>query len=154
MTPLTTTTPLQQHAALVMDVVPAAMDAIRLAMRRGAHDHLSVPQFRCLNFVAQRPDCSIGEIAAFLGVTMPTASAMADRLVKAGLVQAQAGAFDRRRSQLQATAAGQAQLAQIQQRAQADLETALAVCTSQELQSLQAGLALLGRIFRSDTPQR
>lgn len=154
LTPLTDATPLQQHAAMVMDVVPAAMDAIRLAMRRGAHDHLSVPQFRCLNFVAHKPDCSISEVAGFLGVTMPTASAMADRLVRAGLVQAQAGQGDRRRSQLQATAAGQAQLAQIQLRAQADLETALAVCTSQELQSLQAGLALLGRIFRPDTPQR
>nr|WP_315427346.1 MarR family transcriptional regulator [uncultured Albidiferax sp.] len=134
-----------------MEVVPAVMDAIRRAMRRGAGDQLSVPQFRCLNFVARQPDCSIGEIASFLGVTMPTASAMADRLVRAGLVQPQAGATDRRRSQLQATPAGQAQLAQIQQRAQADLELALATCTPRELQSLHTGLALLGRTFRPDT---
>ena len=138
---------------MVMDIIPAVMDAIRLAMRHGVGEHLSVPQFRCLNFVARKPECSIGDIAGFLGVTMPTASAMADRLVRAGLVQPQTALADRRRSQLSATSAGLAQLAQIQQRAQGDLECALADCSPQDLQSLQTGLALLGRIFRPDTEQ-
>ena len=68
----------------VLDVLPDAMDAIRSGMRSQLDTRLSVPQFRCLNFVDRQPGCSLGELAAFLGVTMPTASAMVDRLVRAG----------------------------------------------------------------------
>lgn len=132
---------------MVMDVVPAVMDAIRTSMRHGAQGSLSVPQFRCLNFISRSPGCAIGEVAAFLGVTMPTASAMADRLVQAGLVQPQMATGDRRRSRLETTPTGLAQLARIQDRAQGELKAALAVCTPQEQQTLQAGLAVLMRVF-------
>jgi DNA-binding MarR family transcriptional regulator len=138
----------QDSAAMVMDVVPAVMDAIRTSMRHGADGSLSVPQFRCLNFISRRPGCAIGDIAVFLGVTMPTASAMADRLVQAGLVQPQTATGDRRRSRLEVTLAGLAQLALIQDRAQGELKAVLAVCTPFEQQTLQAGLAVLWRIFR------
>lgn len=133
---------------MVMDVVPAVMDAIRTSMRHGAEGSLSVPQFRCLNFISRRPGCAMGEIAVFLGVTMPTASAMADRLVQAGLVQPQTATGDRRRSRLETTPAGLAQLTLIQNRAQGELKAVLAVCTPLEQQTLQAGLAVLWRIFR------
>jgi DNA-binding MarR family transcriptional regulator len=147
---LPTSPSVQKHAAMVMEVVPAVMDSIRQAMRIGAGAHLSVPQFRCLNFIARKPDCSIGEVAAFLGVTMPTASAMTDRLVQSGLVLPQTASDDRRRTQLQPTHAGLAQLAHIQTDAQADLERALTACTGKELRDLQAGLAILWRTFRPD----
>ncbi len=133
---------------MVMDTVPAVMDAIRTSMRHGADGSLSVPQFRCLNFISGKPGCAIGDIAAFLGVTMPTASAMADRLVQAALVQPQTASGDRRRSRLEVTPAGRAQLAQIQDRAHGELKAVLAVCTPLEQQTLQAGLAVLRRIFR------
>ncbi|WP_295954968.1 MarR family transcriptional regulator [Rhodoferax sp.] len=138
----------QDSAAKVMDVVPAVMDAIRTSMRHGVEGSLSVPQFRCLNFISRRPGCAMGDIAVFLGVTMPTASAMADRLVQAGLVQPQTATGDRRCSRLETTTAGVAQLAAIQNRAQGELKAVLAVCTPQEQQTLQAGLAVLWRIFR------
>lgn len=143
--------PAKASAALVMDVIPQMMDVIRLAMRRGAGEHLSVPQFRCLRFVASRPGCTIGEVARFLGVTMPTASTMVDRLVRADLLAPQLDAGDRRRSPVGATAFGLAQLAQIQQAGQVELETALAGCTEDELATLQTGLALLSRTFRPGT---
>ena len=136
---------------MVMDVVPTVMDAIRTSMRHGAEGSLSVPQFRCLNFIFGSPGCAMGEIAAFLGVTMPTASAMADRLVQAGLVQPQTASGDRRRSRLELTPAGLAQLELIQNRAQGELNAVLAVCTPQDQQTLQAGLAVLWRIFRPTT---
>ena len=136
---------------MVMDIVPAVMDAIRTVMRHGADGSLSVPQFRCLNFISGKPGCAIGDIAAFLGVTMPTASAMADRLVQAALVQPQTASGDRRRSRLEVTPAGLAQLALIQDRAHGELTAVLAVCTPLEQQTLQAGLAVLRRIFRPST---
>nr|WP_315241335.1 MarR family transcriptional regulator [uncultured Albidiferax sp.] len=148
---MNTSSTAQDSAAMVMDVVPAVMDAIRTSMRHGADGSLSVPQFRCLNFISGKPGCAIGDIAVFLGVTMPTASAMADRLVQAALVQPQTASGDRRRSRLEVTPAGLAQLALIQDRAQGELKAVLAVCTPLEQQTLQAGLAVLWRIFRPST---
>ena len=52
----------------VLDVLPDAMDAIRLGMRSQLSNRLSVPQFRCLNFIDHTSGCSVGEVAAFLGV--------------------------------------------------------------------------------------
>ncbi|MFZ4285007.1 MarR family winged helix-turn-helix transcriptional regulator [Variovorax sp. HJSM1_2] len=141
---------MEEHAAMVMEVVPVVMDTIRSAMRLGAGANLSVPQFRCLNFIARTPACAVGEVAAFLGVTMPTASAMVDRLVRAELVLPATASDDRRRSQLQATPAGLAQLEQIQLGAQGHLEDILSACSPTELQTLQAGLAVLSRTFQSN----
>ena len=119
---------LNDCAAAVLDTVPAVMDTLRQAMRRHVGDEMSVPQFRGLNFIAQRAGCSIGDVAAFLGVTMPTASAMAERLVRAGLVETRADASDRRRTPLHITAAGAAQLRRIRRGAHEDLSQALAAC--------------------------
>ena len=144
----TISTPTQELAAAVIEVIPAVMDSIRVAMRRRAGDQLSVPQYHCLNVISRKPGCSIGTNAGFLGVTLPTASAMVDRLVKAGSVVAQTASEDRRRSQVHATQSGLAQLEQIRDTAQYNLKRALAAGNARELQELQAGLAILRRIFR------
>jgi DNA-binding MarR family transcriptional regulator len=136
-------------AAQVLEVMPAIMDAMRGAMRRHVGEQLSVPQFRCLNFISREPGSSVGAVAAFLGVTMPTASAMVDRLVRAGAVQLRTAASDRRRSELLVTAAGQAQLRQVWQGAHGEFARLLAGCTADELQALQAGLATLRRVFQT-----
>ena len=67
------------------DGFPARREA-RGAMRVQAGEQMSIPQFGCLNFIARTSGCSVGAAAAFLGVTMPTASAMVDRLERAGSV--------------------------------------------------------------------
>lgn len=134
-------------AAAVMETVPAAMDALRQAMRRHVGDEMSVPQFRSLNYVAKHAGCSIGDLAAFLGVTMPTASAMAERLVRGGLVETRADTADRRRSPLHITVSGSAQLRRISRGAHGDLTRALAACNPEELATLQAGLQLIRRVL-------
>ena len=87
-------------AAQLIAVVPGVMDALRASMRSNIGDALSVPQFRCLGFIARNPACSVSDVAAFLGVTMPTASAMVDRLVRAAHVVAVTSSADRRRTEL------------------------------------------------------
>jgi DNA-binding MarR family transcriptional regulator len=138
---------LDDCAAAVLDTVPAVMDTLRQAMRRHVGDEMSVPQFRGLNFVAKHPACSIGEVAAFLGVTMPTASAMVERMTRAGLVETRADAADRRRSPLHITTAGSAQLRRIRSGAHEDLTQALAACSPEELATLEAGLQLIRRVL-------
>jgi len=123
------------------------MDALRNAMRGHVGEQLSVPQFRCLNFISQQPGASVSEVAAFLGVALPTASTMVDRLVRAGAVAPRTAADDRRRSQLHLTDAGAAQLAQIRLGARAELAQILAERSADELRVLHAGLAVLRSVF-------
>lgn len=137
----------QASAREVMDTVPKVMDALRGAMRRHVGEQLSVPQFRCLNFIAAHPGSSIGAVATFLGVTMPTASALVDRLSRAGAVRATTATADRRRTELQLTDAGRVQLDGIRRGALDELSVALAACSEDDLQTLAAGLAVLRRTF-------
>ena len=134
-------------AIATLEVVPAVMDTRRAAMRRHVGEHLSVPQFRCLNFISREPGCSIGAVGSFLGVTMPTASAMVDRLVRAGAVKPRAYPGDRRRTQLHITAAGRTQLRVIRDGAHDDLVAAFADLSATELRELQDGLNVLRRVF-------
>ena len=138
----------QDCADAVLEVMPAVMDALRSAMRQQVGEQLSVPQFRCLNFIARRPGISVTGVAAFLGVTLPTASAMVDRLVKAGAVAPTIAAADRRRSELQLTGAGLAQVRQMRRGARSEFTRALAACSSEELQAVHHGLAVLQRTFQ------
>lgn len=127
--------------------MPTVMDALRGAMRRHVGDTLSVPQFRCLNFIDHQPGCSVGDVASFLGVSMPTASAMVDRLARAGSVDAGTAKHDRRRAHLRMTPAGRAQLQQIRRAAHADLANLLQPCSAEDLKALQDGLDVLRRTF-------
>jgi DNA-binding MarR family transcriptional regulator len=137
----------QDCAEAVLEVMPAVMDAMRVAMRLQVSDALSVPQFRCLNFIARQPGSSVSAVAGFLGVTLPTASVMVDRLVRAGAVAPRTAQADRRRSELHATAAGLAQVQHIEQGARAEFARALGACNAAELQTLHAGLTVLQRAF-------
>jgi DNA-binding MarR family transcriptional regulator len=136
-------------AADVLEVMPAVMDAMRGAMRHQVGEQLSVPQFRCLNFITQRPGSSVSAVAAFLGVTVPTASAMVDRLVRAGAVQPSTALADRRRSELHVTPAGRQQIDHMRSGARVEFARALAACTPAELQALHQGMAVLRRTFQN-----
>lgn len=139
-------------AAVFLDAVPGAMDALRHAMRAHVGEQLSVPQFRCLNYIGLHPGSSLGAVASFLGVTLPTASAMVERLVKAGALLPGTAQDDRRRSALQLTPAGQAQLDAIRRGARAELAQWLSQRSRDELQTLHAGLTLMRQLFGRPSP--
>jgi DNA-binding MarR family transcriptional regulator len=60
-----------------------------------AHE-VPVGQKRALIYLYQRGRCSVGQVASGLGISMPTASEMIDRLVEAGRVERQVNPADRR----------------------------------------------------------
>lgn len=136
-------------ADAVLQVMPVVMDAMRGAMRQHVGEQLSVPQFRTLNFIDRRPGSSVGALAAFLGVSMPTASALVERLVRAGAVQPVTAAADRRRTELHVTEAGLVQLRRIRREVRAEFARTLGVCDGHELQTLMDGLEVLQRAFET-----
>lgn len=137
----------QRCATDLLEVLPQVMRALRNSMRGQLQEGLSVPQFRCLNFIDHNPGASIGEVAAFLGVTMATASAMVDRLTRAGYATAGVSAHDRRRATLQLSSAGRELLTRMRQGARRELATALQPLSDGERRSVAQALNALRRVF-------
>jgi len=137
-------------ASSFVAVVPGVMDALRASMRRNIGDALSVPQFRCLGYIARSPRCSVSEVAAFLGVTLPTASAMVDRLVRAGHVLSSTARADRRRMELRLNAPGKALLDRIRTAAHRDIAGALSGASRDELAAVHRAFEVLQRLFAND----
>ena len=134
-------------AGQVMAVLPGVMDAMRQAMRAQLDGPLTVPQFRGLNFIDHHPGSSISALAGFLGVTLATASAMVDRLVRAGHLQSQGSQADRRRAELHLCASGKALLERMRRQTCNSLARALQARSPQELGALVAGLQVLADAF-------
>jgi DNA-binding MarR family transcriptional regulator len=130
-------------AARVLEIVPGIMDALRMSARSHAGDQFSLPQLRCMGVIDRNPGAGVADVAARMGVATPTASAMVDRLVRAGVVQACADADDRRRVQLYITTSGHKQLAAVRAHARGALSEVLASCTPDELHTVSAGLEML-----------
>jgi DNA-binding MarR family transcriptional regulator len=134
-------------AAAILDVLPTVMAAVRTGMRRQLQGGLSVPQFRCLNYIDLHPGASVSGVAAFLGVTLATASAMVDRLVRAGYAMTGVSSEDRRRSALNISPTGTELLGRMKQGARGDLAAALGGRSPAELASIVEGLAVLRSAF-------
>ena len=134
-------------AGQVMAVLPGVMDAMRQAMRAQLDGPLTVPQFRGLNFIDHHPGSSISALAGFLGITLATASAMVDRLVRAGHLQSRGCPTDRRRTELHLCSSGKALLERMRRQTCSGLARALQGRSPQELGALVAGLQVLADAF-------
>jgi DNA-binding MarR family transcriptional regulator len=99
-------TPPLQCARRVLATVPPLMREIRREMRAAATHGLTVPQLRILIFARNNPGASVTDLAAHLGVTVPSASVAVDRLVRADLLAAPATPDNRRRLAIAVTTAG------------------------------------------------
>ena len=92
----------------LLEVTPAIIQAIRVEMRAQRQHDLSVPQFRALAFISNKPGSSLSAAAEHIGLTLPTMSVLVEGLVQRGLVQRVPDLRDRRRVLLTLTAEGKA----------------------------------------------
>jgi DNA-binding MarR family transcriptional regulator len=97
----------EECAALVADSVPLVMRTIRAEMRSHRSPDLSVPHFRTLAYLHRHPGASLSDVAAHIGLTLPSISKMVDRLVARELVTRRSGPQDRRRICLELTPQGE-----------------------------------------------
>jgi DNA-binding MarR family transcriptional regulator len=92
----------------VLEVVPLVMRDIRNQLRKHGATEISVPQFRVLNFLGRNEGASLSRVAEYIGLTLPSMSALVDSLVAGGLVTRQTHPEDRRRMTLTLTKGGRA----------------------------------------------
>jgi DNA-binding MarR family transcriptional regulator len=138
------------HAAAlaVMGVVPEVMRELRSAMRSAAPDSLTVPQFRALIFAWRQPAVTVGDLAAHLGVTVPTASVNVTRLAKAGWLVVASDTDDKRRRLISLTPAGQTLVEAAWARTARSFSNRLASLPDSALTQLREAMELL-RVLRA-----
>lgn len=134
-------------AAAIVDVMPVVMRELRRHMREHLDAGLSVPQFRCLNYVSRQPGASISEVAGFLGVRIATASAMIDRLVRNGQMIAATSDTDRRRARLELSADGRKLIERLRRGVRRELARTLDQRPPDELQTVIDALDVLRHVF-------
>ena len=144
--------PPRDCASRMLATVPPLMQQIRAEMRAAAPAGMSIPQFRALIFARNQSGASVTELAAHLGVTVPTASVMVDRLVRQKLLRARVTPDNRRRRSLALTAAGMRAVQAALTITTDAFAQRLAALTDEELALVQHALQLLHHRLAPHTP--
>ena len=119
--------------------------SVRLIKRRALERlrGLTVVQVRSLAFAHQRGGCTVSQLAGHLGIARPTASALADRLVRRGLMTRRADPGDRRRVTLALTTLGSRRVEAARREIRRVLAGALAPLPQSSLAAIGTGLEQL-----------
>jgi len=137
-------------ASEILDTVPLLMRIIRSKVRSQTTPELSVPQFRALAFLGRNEEAMLTDLAAFLGLTLPSASKLIDGLVAAGMATREPHRTDRRRVVLALTRQGRRKYEVAVKCAGDFLAKRLARLSKSERVSLYDSMKVLHELF-SDT---
>jgi DNA-binding MarR family transcriptional regulator len=137
----------EQCARAVMETVPQVMRAIREETRRHGEPLLSIPQLRTLAFLDREPGACLIHLAEHLGVSLPTASTLVERMVRQGLITRTQDPRERRRVVLMLTPPGARHFRSARQSAHAWMAATLAHLSPEELRRISQSVTVLGEAF-------
>ncbi|UUU19445.1 MarR family winged helix-turn-helix transcriptional regulator [Streptomyces sp. DSM 40750] len=129
----------RQVLDVVENLVPLWFSAVEDVTPR-----LSPRQVLALRAVRHRPELNLTALAEQLGVGLPTASRLCDRLEAAGLLQRYVRLDDRREVRLVVTARGRGLLADVTERLSVRLTEALGALPQAERARVEQALRALG----------
>ena len=115
---------------------------------------LSLAQVKAMGYLAQHGHRTVGEIATGLGVSMPSASELVDRLVEAGLAERGANPDDRRQVRVWLTPAAEGLKTRMQALRRAQLRAALRRLAPEEQPVFVRSLEALVEALREDPDGR
>mgnify|MGYP001544840976 CR=1 FL=1 len=121
---------------------------VRAEARRSRPAGLSLSEFRALACLGTYPDCSLTDLADYLGLQLPTASKLADVLVKRGEITRREDAVDRRRNRLALTPIGRDKLDLAMGVVRAHLGERLSGLTAAEQQVVLKAMHILQQLMR------
>ena len=117
------------------------------ALRAVPAARLTPPQFRILNFLLVRPGASLSEVAAHLGVRLPTASVMLVKLGRDGYVDRSRDPASRRRMRLVLTEQGRATILTVRQALFQRVDRARQKLSADEQDAVRQAVPALRRLF-------
>jgi DNA-binding MarR family transcriptional regulator len=141
-------------------IVAELIDTYEQLMHRLAGAHapvfaevdLTMAQAKALYIVVALERPRMSDVAARLGVALPTASGVIDRLVDLDLVTRHADAADRRHVILAATPRAAEVLERFRELGVAQLRDLLALVTDDELEVVRRAIGILDRAARANDP--
>jgi DNA-binding MarR family transcriptional regulator len=137
----------EECAREILEVVPLVMRSIRAEMRSARAPGLNVPQFRTLVYLNRNGTASLSDVAAYIGLMLPSASTLVDGLVSRDFVAREPDLEDRRRITLRLTGAGHAAYQVARQAAEACLIERVALLGPDERAAIMQALGILRPIF-------
>ena len=133
--------------AEILKVVPSMMRAIKKKWKNGQISGVTNSQFHLLMFIQNSPGTSLQDVAQYLGLTSPSASATVDELVSKQFVLREPSIEDRRKITLTLTGNGQKALQEISEHSQRDLAQYLTSLTAEERSVVFQAFQLLEPLF-------
>lgn len=97
---------------------------------------LSMAQMMALRGIHEHGSVKVGELAAFLGIKAPAASALVEALERTGLLEREADPADRRVSRVRLTAAGDRRLAEAEADRRHHMRRYASVLTHEDISNL------------------
>lgn len=111
---------------------------------------LTIAQLRALNFAAERPGGTMGELSESLGIRLSAATGLADRLVQHGLLKRDGDPSDRRVIRLHLTPAGRRAQGACKRERKRRVEAALQRLSAKEQDKIAAALAILRKALETE----
>ena len=108
---------------------------------------LSYNQYKTLLTIADRGECSLGDLGRELDVAMSSASQMVDRLVNQGLVHRAQDAANRRQVVIRLTAQGEELIAELERSILEGYRRVLADLSEEEQEELVRSFETIARIL-------
>ena len=143
------------------EVVPRVMQILRTEMRQVVKNQLTIPQFRILAKLEHGP-ANCGELADWVGVSLPAVSKLSALLLKRKLIAKQRVSFDKRQWQMTLSPLGRKFFCESRESAQANLSTKLGDLSEKDKQDILTSLKTVTKAFgntqlvegRNESPNR
>jgi DNA-binding MarR family transcriptional regulator len=107
---------------------------------------ITMQQLRAIYLLQDEGEVTVGRLAEMFDMGLPAASLLADRLVRAGLVERRADDSDRRRVLLSLTRAGDRLVAELREGSQVLLRRWLAALPAEDMAALSRGWQALAEV--------
>jgi DNA-binding MarR family transcriptional regulator len=115
----------------------------RQSLESWLHLDLTAAQMKTLAVLSGDEPMTIGQVADLLGITLPTASHLVDKLVRAGFAERSDDPLDRRRAVVRPSAQGAALMRSLREFSQSYLLACLAGMTDADVAALMQGMTAL-----------
>ncbi|MGC8552086.1 MAG: MarR family winged helix-turn-helix transcriptional regulator [Phycisphaerae bacterium] len=128
-------------------LIPQMMGVLRRHLRAGPQLELRPGQFRMLLLLQMFGPASLSDVADRLGLTLPSASKLAEELGKLGFIARRTDQADRRRIVLSLTPSGRSALEAVQREAQRHLAELFEPLTAAERKFLACAVSVMRPLF-------
>jgi DNA-binding MarR family transcriptional regulator len=147
--------PRERDDAVVDAVLVASRALVAVAARSlaGVAEDVTLPQYRALVLLAQRGSCRSVDLAEALAVSPSTASRMADRLVRKGLVTRGSSPGDRRAVLLALSESGESLVRDVMRRRRHEVARILREVPARERPAITTALQEFARAA-GEVPER